>query len=150
MVRKKQKMIPERRRAKHTPTTSRDGSESAASEEPPGDLANLIEVLSVTIETSQKTTRSNRTRNHRSEQPHDNDGIKLLGAQQHENAKSVDVSLETPCRINTISSKVVCWPIKASSVLVQVIAVYRSEEGQVSACEQPFFGLDTGRGSRVV
>ncbi|GFX52133.1 nucleic-acid-binding protein from transposon X-element [Trichonephila clavipes] len=36
MVRKKQKVIPERRRAKHTPTTSRDGSESAASEEPPG------------------------------------------------------------------------------------------------------------------
>ncbi|GFU74067.1 hypothetical protein TNCV_1641911 [Trichonephila clavipes] len=36
MVRKKQKMIPERRRAKHASTTSRDGSESAASEEPPG------------------------------------------------------------------------------------------------------------------
>ncbi|GFW34951.1 nucleic-acid-binding protein from transposon X-element [Trichonephila clavipes] len=88
MVRKKQKVIPERRRAKHTPTTSRDGSESAASEEPHGvtdmelplpatsqasrpgtpenagststnckklqDLANLIEVYSMTIETSQK------------------------------------------------------------------------------------------------
>ncbi|GFU49354.1 hypothetical protein TNCV_974651 [Trichonephila clavipes] len=36
MVRKKQKIIPERRRAKNASTTSRDGSESAASEEPPG------------------------------------------------------------------------------------------------------------------
>ncbi|GFT42507.1 hypothetical protein TNCV_1787581 [Trichonephila clavipes] len=88
MVRKKPKIIPERRRAKNASTTSRDGSESAASEEPPGvtgmelplpaspqvsrpgtpekagpthlhckklqDVAHLIEVLSVTIETSQK------------------------------------------------------------------------------------------------
>ncbi|GFW03141.1 hypothetical protein TNCV_157611 [Trichonephila clavipes] len=88
MVRKKSKIIPERRRTKNASTTSRDGSESAASEEPPGvadmelplpaspqasrpgtpekagptqlhckklqDLARLIEVLSVTIETSQK------------------------------------------------------------------------------------------------
>ncbi|GFW35479.1 hypothetical protein TNCV_3071071 [Trichonephila clavipes] len=36
MVRKKQKIIPERRRAKNTPTTSRDGRDSAASGEPPG------------------------------------------------------------------------------------------------------------------
>ncbi|GFY14567.1 nucleic-acid-binding protein from transposon X-element [Trichonephila clavipes] len=36
MVRKKPKIIPERRRAKNASTTSRDGSESAASEEPPG------------------------------------------------------------------------------------------------------------------
>ncbi|GFU62322.1 nucleic-acid-binding protein from transposon X-element [Trichonephila clavipes] len=88
MVRKKTKILPERRRSKNASTTSRDGSESAASEEPPGvagmelplpaspqasrpgtpekagpaqshckklqDVANLIDVLSVTIETSQK------------------------------------------------------------------------------------------------
>ncbi|GFX35730.1 hypothetical protein TNCV_745231 [Trichonephila clavipes] len=36
MVRKKLKIIPERRCAKNASTTSRDGSESAASEEPPG------------------------------------------------------------------------------------------------------------------
>ncbi|GFX29828.1 nucleic-acid-binding protein from transposon X-element [Trichonephila clavipes] len=88
MVRKKSKIFPERRRSKNASTTSRDGSESAASEEPPGvagmelplpaspqasrpgtpekagptqlhckklqGLAHLIEVLSVTIETSQK------------------------------------------------------------------------------------------------
>ncbi|GFW91553.1 hypothetical protein TNCV_4499731 [Trichonephila clavipes] len=36
MVRKKPKIIPERRRAKNASTASRDGSESAASEEPPG------------------------------------------------------------------------------------------------------------------
>ncbi|GFV75222.1 hypothetical protein TNCV_3190711 [Trichonephila clavipes] len=87
MVRKKTKIFPERRRSKNASTTSRDGSESAASEEPPGvagmelplpaspqasrpgapekagptqshckrllDLAHLIEVISVTIETSQ-------------------------------------------------------------------------------------------------
>ncbi|GFT05266.1 hypothetical protein TNCV_123021 [Trichonephila clavipes] len=81
-------MFPERRRSKNASTTSRDGSESAASEEPPGvagmelplpassqasrpgtpekagptrlhckklqELARLIEVLSVSIETSQK------------------------------------------------------------------------------------------------
>ncbi|GFU24134.1 hypothetical protein TNCV_2007241 [Trichonephila clavipes] len=88
MVRKKSKIFPERRRSKNASTTSRDGSESVASEEPPGvagmelplpaspqasrpgtpekagptqlhckklqALAHLIEVLSVTIETSQK------------------------------------------------------------------------------------------------
>ncbi|GFV30160.1 hypothetical protein TNCV_96371 [Trichonephila clavipes] len=88
MVRKKTKILPERRRSKNASTTSRDGSESATSEEPPGvagmestlsaspqasrpgtpekagptqlhckkfqGLANLIEVLSVSIETSQK------------------------------------------------------------------------------------------------
>ncbi|GFV39754.1 hypothetical protein TNCV_869291 [Trichonephila clavipes] len=88
MVRKKTKIVPERRRSKNASTTSRDGSESAASEEPPGvagmelplpasphasrpgtpekagptqlhckklqELARLIDVLSVTIETSQK------------------------------------------------------------------------------------------------
>ncbi|GFY07864.1 hypothetical protein TNCV_4288001 [Trichonephila clavipes] len=36
MVRKKSKVIPERRRSKNASTTSRDGSESATSEEPPG------------------------------------------------------------------------------------------------------------------
>ncbi|GFW83906.1 hypothetical protein TNCV_856891 [Trichonephila clavipes] len=36
MVRKKSKVIPERRRTKNASTTSRDGSESATSEEPPG------------------------------------------------------------------------------------------------------------------
>ncbi|GFU68286.1 hypothetical protein TNCV_834131 [Trichonephila clavipes] len=36
MVLKKQKVIPERRSAKTTPATSRDGSQPAASEEPPG------------------------------------------------------------------------------------------------------------------
>ncbi|GFS87023.1 hypothetical protein TNCV_1406941 [Trichonephila clavipes] len=35
----------------------------------------------------------------------------------------VDVSPETPCRAHTITSKVLCLPIKAASVLVQVIAV---------------------------
>ncbi|GFT60414.1 hypothetical protein TNCV_4971791 [Trichonephila clavipes] len=88
MVRKKTKILPERRRSKNASTTSRDGSESATSEEPPGvagmeltlpaspqasrpgtpekagptqlhckklqELARLIEVLSVSIETSQK------------------------------------------------------------------------------------------------
>ncbi|GFV69299.1 hypothetical protein TNCV_189991, partial [Trichonephila clavipes] len=88
MVRKKTKIFPERRRSNNASTTSRDGSESAASEEPPGvagmelplpasphasrpgtpekagpaqshckklqDVVNLIDVLSVTIETSQK------------------------------------------------------------------------------------------------
>ncbi|GFX88237.1 hypothetical protein TNCV_1066531 [Trichonephila clavipes] len=86
MVRKKQQTIPEQRRAKNTPTTSRNGRDSAASEVPPGvtdmdiplpgtpqasrprtpenagptsmhckklkDLAYLIELYSVTIETS--------------------------------------------------------------------------------------------------
>ncbi|GFW63456.1 hypothetical protein TNCV_401221 [Trichonephila clavipes] len=36
MVRKKPKTIPEQRRVKNTPTTSRNGRDSAASEEPPG------------------------------------------------------------------------------------------------------------------
>ncbi|GFV03429.1 hypothetical protein TNCV_596371 [Trichonephila clavipes] len=36
MVRKKTKNFPERRRSKNASTTSRDGSESAASKEPPG------------------------------------------------------------------------------------------------------------------
>ncbi|GFS64934.1 RNA-directed DNA polymerase from mobile element jockey [Trichonephila clavipes] len=36
MVRKKTKIVPERRRSKNASTTSRDGSESATSEEPPG------------------------------------------------------------------------------------------------------------------
>ncbi|GFS63817.1 hypothetical protein TNCV_1128371 [Trichonephila clavipes] len=36
MVRKKTKILPERRRSKNASTTSRDGSESATSEEPPG------------------------------------------------------------------------------------------------------------------
>ncbi|GFX96577.1 hypothetical protein TNCV_1442511 [Trichonephila clavipes] len=36
MVRKKSKIIPERRRTKNASTTSRDVSESTASEEPPG------------------------------------------------------------------------------------------------------------------
>ncbi|GFS87660.1 hypothetical protein TNCV_2942411 [Trichonephila clavipes] len=87
MVRKKTKILPERRRSKNASTTSRDGSESATSEEPPGvagmestlpaspqasrpgtpekdgpaqlhckklqGLANLIEVLSISIKTSQ-------------------------------------------------------------------------------------------------
>ncbi|GFU85945.1 hypothetical protein TNCV_3069471 [Trichonephila clavipes] len=87
MVRKKHKPIPEQRRAKKTPSTRRNSSDSAASEEPPEvtemdiplpvspqasrpgtpvkdgpaqlhckklqGLAYLIEVLSVSIETSQ-------------------------------------------------------------------------------------------------
>ncbi|GFX21648.1 hypothetical protein TNCV_1400621 [Trichonephila clavipes] len=80
MVRKKQKVIPERRSTKPTPTTSRDGSQSAASEEPPGvtdmevplpttpekagptfknckklqELADLIDIYSMNLETSNK------------------------------------------------------------------------------------------------
>ncbi|GFU96548.1 hypothetical protein TNCV_1133521 [Trichonephila clavipes] len=87
MVRKKHKLIPEQRRAKNTPSTRRNSSDSAASEEPPEvtemdiplpaspqasrpgtpekdgpaqlhckklqGLANLIEVLSISIENSQ-------------------------------------------------------------------------------------------------
>ncbi|GFU19814.1 PRE_C2HC domain-containing protein [Trichonephila clavipes] len=87
MVRKKHKPIPEQRRAKKTPSTRRNSSDSAASEEPPEvtemdiplpasphasrpgtpekdgtaqlhckklqELANLIQVLSISIETSQ-------------------------------------------------------------------------------------------------
>ncbi|GFS87661.1 nucleic-acid-binding protein from transposon X-element [Trichonephila clavipes] len=54
MVRKKHKPIPGQRRAKKTPTTRRNSNDSTASEEPPEDLARLIEVLSITIETSEK------------------------------------------------------------------------------------------------
>ncbi|GFY21174.1 PRE_C2HC domain-containing protein [Trichonephila clavipes] len=91
MVRKKHKPIPEQRRAKKTPSTRRNSSDSAASEEPPEvtemdiplpaspqasrpgtpvkdgpaqlhckklqGLANLIEVLSISIETSQTILR---------------------------------------------------------------------------------------------
>ncbi|GFU78952.1 nucleic-acid-binding protein from transposon X-element [Trichonephila clavipes] len=59
MVRKKQKVIPERsRNAKPTPTTSRDGSQSATTEEPPG-VTNMEVLLPTTPQASRPGTPEN-------------------------------------------------------------------------------------------
>ncbi|GFV02204.1 nucleic-acid-binding protein from transposon X-element [Trichonephila clavipes] len=126
MVRKKTKIFPERRRSKNASTTSRDGSESAASEEPPGvagmesplpaspqaprpgtpekagptqlhckklqGLAHLIEVLSVSIETSQKILQGSIDRGFTDP----TDGISFPGTQQLKTAKS-----DTPFKLNS-------------------------------------------------
>ncbi|GFS95755.1 hypothetical protein TNCV_435611 [Trichonephila clavipes] len=53
MVRKKQKVIPERHRnAKPTPTTSRDASQSAVAEEPPGETS-----MEIPLPTTPKASR---------------------------------------------------------------------------------------------
>ncbi|GFX47702.1 nucleic-acid-binding protein from transposon X-element [Trichonephila clavipes] len=138
MVRKKTKILPERRRSKNASTTSRDGSESATSEEPPGvagmeltlpaspqasrpgtpekagptqlhckklqGLANLIEVLSISIETSEKIQQMT----HRSDQPDNTDGISCPGTQQFKtsmcdnalNNTTTEEPIETPVSTN--------------------------------------------------
>ncbi|GFS89304.1 hypothetical protein TNCV_3399801 [Trichonephila clavipes] len=59
MVRKKQKVIPERHRiAKPTPATSRDGSQSEAAEEPPG-VTNMEIPLPTTPQASRPETPEN-------------------------------------------------------------------------------------------
>ncbi|GFX58986.1 hypothetical protein TNCV_806901 [Trichonephila clavipes] len=59
MVRKKQKVIPERHRiAKPTPATSRDGSQSEAAEEPPG-VTNMEIPLPTTPQASRPGTPEN-------------------------------------------------------------------------------------------